>query len=261
MNELILFELRENVRSKWMFVFAGFLAISSGALNYFGDENGGRLVVSQMNLILFVVPLFSITFAGLTFNDSLPFAEVLLSKSLTRSQYFFGKYCGVSLSLFLSFLVGLGIPGVPFLFSDLKLAILFVELIFFGTILILVFVSLGFLLASFFKKGELIVSGALLVWLYFFLLFDSFVFMLSIYLGDYPVEIPALLVILFNPVDLVRILIILQTKASVLLGFSGAFLIRSLGTSVVILLSILFLVFWVMMPLTISYKRFLVRNF
>lgn len=261
MIEILLFELRENIRSRWLFVFAGFLALSVSALNYFGDENGTRLITSLMNIVLLIVPLFAISFAGLSFLDSIPFAEVLLSKSVTRSEYFFGKYCGVSLSLSLGLLVGVGIPGILSFYSNIGFLILFMELIAFGLILIFIFVSLAFLLASFFKKGELIISGALLIWLYFFIFFDSIVFMFSIYLGEYPVEIPSLIIILLNPIDLVRIVMVLQTKASVLLGFSGAFLLKTIGFKSVILLSLFFLSGWVTIPLWISYKRFTKRNF
>ncbi|MBM9502082.1 ABC transporter permease [Leptospira sp. 201903071] len=261
MIEILIFELRENFRSRWLFVYTGFLALSVSALNYFGDENGTRLITSLMNIVLLIVPLFAISFAGLSFLESIPFAEVLLSKSVTRTEYFFGKYLGVSLSLSLGLVVGVGVPGVLSFYSDLTFLILFLELIVFGLTLVFIFVSLAFLLSSFFKKGELIISGALLIWLYFFIFFDSIVFMLSVYLGEYPVEIPSLIIILFNPIDLVRIVMVLQTKASVLLGFSGAFLLKTIGLKSVILLSILFLSGWITVPLWISYKKFIKRNF
>jgi Cu-processing system permease protein len=261
MIEILLFEVRENVRSRWLFVFTGFLALSVSALNYFGDENGTRLITSLMNIVLLIVPLFAISFAGLSFLDSLSFAEVLLSKSVTRREYFFGKYFGISLSLSLGLVVGVGIPGVITFYSDSAFLLLFFELIVFGLTLIFIFVSLAFLLASYFKKGELIISGALLIWLYFFVFFDSIVFMFSVYLGEYPVEIPSLIIILLNPIDLVRIVMILQTKASVLLGFSGAFLLKTIGFQSLLILSVFFLSGWILIPLWISYKRFVKRNF
>ncbi|MFB5652102.1 ABC transporter permease [Leptospira wolffii] len=261
MKEILLFEIRENIRNKWIFVFSGFLAISVSILNYFGNENGIRLITSLMNVVLLIVPLFAITFAGLSFLDSLPFAEVLLSKSVTRSGYFWGKYLGICASLSLSLVVGIGIPGFLSFYTDLGFVLLFLELIVFGIILVMIFVALAFLLGSFFKKGELILSGALLIWLYFFILFDSFVFVLSLYLGEYPVEIPVLFVVLLNPIDLIRIALVLQTKTSVLLGFSGAFLLKTLGTIPVLFLSLTVLAAWIVVPFTISYRRFLNRNF
>ncbi|PJZ68141.1 hypothetical protein CH373_14220 [Leptospira perolatii] len=261
MKEILLFEIRENIRNKWIFVFSGFLAISVGLLNYFGDESGTRFITSLMNLILLIVPLFAITFAGLSFLESFPFAEVLLSKSVTRSQYFLGKYLGISLSLSLGLIAGIGVPGIFTFYSDAASALLFLELIFFGIVLILIFVSLAFLLSSYFKKGELIISGALLIWLYFFIFFDALVFVLSLYLGEYPIEIPILFIVLMNPIDLVRITLILQTKASVLLGFSGAFLIKTLGIIPVVILCILFLFAWIAGPLFLSYRQFMKKNF
>ncbi|EQA36822.1 putative membrane protein [Leptospira inadai serovar Lyme str. 10] len=261
MKEILIFELKENIRSRWIFIFGFFLAICVSILNYFGDENGVRLIASLMNVVLLIVPLFTITFAGLSFMDSLPFAEVLFSKSVTRSEYFIGKYLGISASLSLGLLLGVGIPGFFSFYSDIHFILLFMELICFGAILILIFVSLAFLLATFFKKGELIIAGALLIWLYFFVFFDSFIFVLSLYLGEYPIEIPALIIILLNPVDLVRITMVLQTKASVLLGFSGAFLLKTLGTVWVICLCICVLTAWIFWPLFFAYQRFMKKNF
>lgn len=261
MKEILLFELRENIRSKWIFLFSGILALGVGIVNYFGDENSTRTIASLTNVILLVVPLFSITFSGLVFLESLPFAELLLSKSVSRTSYFLGKYLGISLSLLIGLVVGIGIPGILSFYSDLRFLLLFCELIGFGGVLIFIFVSLAFLLATFLKRGEWIVSGALFVWLYFFIFFDSIVFVLSLYLGEYPIEVPSIIIILLNPIDLIRILMILQTKTSVLLGFSGAFLLNSLGPYLLVCLCLLFLSGWIALPLWIAHRRFLKRNF
>jgi Cu-processing system permease protein len=85
--------------------------------------------------------------------------------------------------------------------------------------------------------------------------------MFSLYLGDYPIEIPSLIIILLNPIDLVRIFILLQTSSAALLGFSGAILLKNLGMVGVLSIAFLFLSLWVSIPLYISFKRFQKRNF
>ncbi|TGL62942.1 hypothetical protein EHQ58_01985 [Leptospira ognonensis] len=261
MKEILLFEIKENIRSRWMFVYSAVLVLVMLILSFFGDQNGIRLLVSTMNLTLIVIPLFSITFSGMSFLESMPFAEVLLSKSVSRSDLFFGKYLGIIVSLSMGLIFGLGIPGIFLFFRDPKYLLLFFELLIFGIFLTAIFVALAFLTASFTRRGELVLTVSLLVWLYFFIFFDSLVFILSVYLGDYPIEIPSLAIILLNPIDLIRILLILQTSSSALLGFSGALLLKQLGLAGIVIITTLFLSLWIFIPLLLSYRRFLKRNF
>lgn len=261
MKEILVFEIKENIRSRWVFIYSGLLVLVMMILNFFGDQNGIRLLISTMNLTLIVIPLFSITFSGMSFLESMPFAEVLLSKSVSRSALFFGKYFGITISLSLGLLFGLGIPGLYLFMNDPKFLFLFFELLVFGIFLTAIFVAIAFLISSFIRRGEIVLTVSLLVWLYFFIFFDALVFIFSLYLGDYPIEVPSLIIILLNPIDLIRILLILQTSSSALLGFSGALLLKQLGLLGVLGITILFLSLWVSIPLIVSFKRFKKRNF
>ena len=261
MLEILIFEIKENIRSRWLFYYSGLLGIAMIILSFFGDQNGVRLIISVMNLILIAVPLFTITFAGLTFLESLPFAEVLLTKSVTRSQLFFGKYMGSVSSLVVGLLIGVGIPGIFIFMNSFEFMFIFLQIIFFGIVLTLVFVSLAFLLSSFFRRGEMVLTVSLLIWFYFFIFFDSLIFIFSLYLGEYPIEIPSLIIILLNPIDLIRITILLQTSSAALLGFSGALFISQFGRAGFIALSILFISSWIFFPVLLAYRKFLKRNF
>jgi Cu-processing system permease protein len=261
MIEILIFEIKENIRSRWIFFYSALLGIAMLILSFFGDQNGLRLTVSAMNLLLIVVPLFSITFASLSFLESMPFAEVLLTKSVTRTQLFFGKYFGTVLSLVVGLLIGVGIPGMLIFIGTPNQFFIFIEIIAFGIILTAIFVGLAFMLSSFFRRGEMVLTASLLVWFYFSLFFDSILFILSMYLGEYPIEIPSILIILLNPLDLIRIIILLQTSSAALLGFSGAILMSEFGMMGVILLSCLFLTSWLAIPVAIAFKKFKKRNF
>lgn len=261
MKEILLFEIKENIRSRWIFIYSGLLVFVMMVLSFFGDQNGIRLLVSTMNLTLIVIPLYSITFSGMSFLESMPFAEVLLSKSVSRKSLFFGKFFGITISLSIGLVFGLGIPGFFLFLNDPNFLFLFFELLIFGIFLTMIFVALAFLLSSLIRRGEIVLTISLLVWLYFFIFFDAIVFMFSLYLGDYPIEIPSLIIILLNPIDLVRIFILLQTSSAALLGFSGAILLKNLGMAGVLSIAFLFLSLWVSIPLYISFKRFQKRNF
>ncbi|TGM79472.1 ABC transporter permease [Leptospira bouyouniensis] len=261
MKEILLFEIKENIRSRWIFIYSGLLVIVMLVLSFFGDQNGIRLLVSITNLTLIVIPLYSITFSGMSFLESMPFAEVLLSKSVSRKSLFFGKFFGITISLSIGLVIGLGIPGFFLFLQNTNFLFLFFELLIFGIFLTMIFVALSFLISAYIRRGEIVLTISLLVWLYFFIFFDAIVFMFSVYLGDYPIEIPSLIIILLNPIDLVRIFILLQTSSAALLGFSGALLLKNLGITGVLSIAIIFLSLWVSIPIWISYKRFQNRNF
>jgi Cu-processing system permease protein len=158
-------------------------------------------------------------------------------------------------------LIGIGIPGSFIFINSIDYLFLFTQILFFGIILTSIFVALAFLLSSFFRRGEMVLTTSLLVWFYFFIFFDSIIFILSMYLGEYPIEIPTLIIILLNPIDLIRILILLQTSSAALFGFSGAILISQIGPIGLIVLSTIFISFWISLPVWIAYKKFLNRNF
>jgi Cu-processing system permease protein len=101
---------------------------------------------------------------------------------------------------------------------------------------------------------------AVLLWLYFSLLFDGFVLFLVFQFSDYPIEKLMVAVSMFNPLDLARIMILLKMDISALMGYTGAVFKDFFGTELGMLLSFSVLVFWALIPLWFSIRKFKTKD-
>lgn len=97
---------------------------------------------------------------------------------------------------------------------------------------------------------------AILLWLYYSLLFDGIVLFLLFQFADYPMEKPMILISALNPIDLGRILILLKMDISALLGYTGAVFQQFFGTRWGQLLSLVVLLAWAFVPVWLSMRRF-----
>ena len=89
---------------------------------------------------------------------------------------------------------------------------------------------------------------AILVWLFLAVIYDGLFLLSLIIFQDYPIEKLALVLTIFNPIDLSRILVILKMDISALLGYNGAVFNKFFGTQAGMLLSLLMLALWTVIP-------------
>lgn len=69
-------------------------------------------------------------------------------------------------------------------------------------------------------------------------------------------EKPVLILTMFNPLDLARILVILKMDISALLGYTGAVFKDFFGTTIGYIISFLVLILWIVIPSLLSIKYF-----
>ncbi len=255
-RQIIYLEFYENIRNKWVFLYAISFFIISSLTIYFGGKQSAKITASLLNLFLLLIPIFSLLFGSINFLESLPFMEVLLSRPISRSKLFLGKWIGANLGLNLGFVLGTAIPLVLFLDPSGGKIFLSIQLLLFGVLLNSVFLSLSFLLSIIIVKKEIVLGFTLVVWFYFYFLYDLLIVGLSILYGEYPLEIPVLGMVILNPLDLVRVIILLQMDSAVLLGFTSAFFQKYLGQGSGIAISFLFLSVWITIPLIIGARIF-----
>lgn len=75
------------------------------------------------------------------------------------------------------------------------------------------------------------------------------IFLLSLVVfKDYPLESITLSATMLNPIDLCRILVLLQLDITALLGYTGAVFKSFFGTSKGLILSLATLLIWVVIP-------------
>jgi hypothetical protein len=110
----------------------------------------------------------------------------------------------------------------------------------------------------FYLKLTLVALG---VWLVTTVLYDGFVLAATVAFGDYPLEKPLLALMVANPVDLARVLVLTQLDVSALMGYTGALFQQTFGTSVGTVVAVVALVAWCAAPLAMAARRFRLRDF
>jgi Cu-processing system permease protein len=79
---------------------------------------------------------------------------------------------------------------------------------------------------------------------------------LGTYSNEYPIELPVFVLMVLNPLDLLRMVFLVQTDLSQLMGFSAAFAVKTLGGTGGVFLAVGGLIAWVALPLLIALRRF-----
>src|SRR6185295_12605633 len=104
------------LRSRMVIAYAILLFLFSYGMFYL-ESDPAKSTISLLNIILLLVPLISIIFGTIHFYNSREFIEMLLAQPMSRQNIFFSEYLGLSSSLSLALLAGVGIPAVIFGFS------------------------------------------------------------------------------------------------------------------------------------------------
>lgn len=219
------------------------------------DSDTGKVVLSLMNILLIVVPLVSVVFTTIHFYNSYEFMELMLAQPLGRTKVFMAQYIVVALCLVLAFVLGVGLPMLFYGANNSAFMLLFA-----GAMLSLVFVSLAFLSSVATRDKAKAVGIALLYWLYFSLVYDAIVLWVIYTFSDYPLEKVTLALVCLNPVDLARILMVLQLDISALMGYTGAFFKAFFGSGVGWLFSSFILLFWALLPVWWALRNFKTKD-
>lgn len=238
------------MRSRIIITYTVILLIT--ALCIFGlEDNVSKGVLSLLNIILIVVPLFGMIFSTIYIYNSSEFIELLVSQPLQRKTIWLSFILGLAISLSLSFFIGIGIPILLFQLNITGMLIIAV-----GTLLSIIFVTLATLAAVQIRDKAKGIGVAILLWMYFSLLFDGLVLFLLFQFSDYPLEKPMIVASALNPIDLGRILILLRLDISAMMGYTGAIFKDFFGTIQGSLISFFVLTLWVILPLYVSTKKF-----
>jgi Cu-processing system permease protein len=250
---------RDLARSRWLIAYAlGFFILGEG-LFWFGGS-GPQVVLSLLNIVLMVVPLVALVFGTIHVYASREFVELLLAQPVARAPLFAGLYLGLALPLAGAFALGAGIPFVLHAGGGASAAAL-LTLAVAGVVLSLVFAGIASLIAWSTDDRLRGVGLALGVWLTVTILYDGGVLAATAAFADWPLERPLLAAMVFNPVDLGRLVVLSQLDASALMGYTGALFNRALGTSAGAAVAALALVAWCAIPFFLASRRFVRRDF
>ena len=247
--------LLDLLRNKFILFYTALLMITVFSILYMGGSSS-KGIITLLNLILMIVPLVCLVFGTIHFYNSREFIQFLLTQPVNRVSIFKSEYAAVSASLLISFLAGMVIPFLFFGFSTNGFYLLLA-----GVFLTLIFTSAAFLASVINKDRVKGIGLSILIWIYCTIVFDGIIFLIIYLFNDYPVDKVIMILTSANPVDLARLFMLLQTDASALMGITGAEFQKYFGSIWGMLISCLFLLVWIFLPMLISVRIFKRTNF
>ncbi len=255
--KIIKYQLHDLLRGKWFVVYtAVFFLLTDGLFRFGGDPN--QVSLSLMNIVLFIIPLVSIVFGTMFFYNSREFMELLLSQPISRISLFLGLYLGLVLPLSAVCLIGV---GVPFMYhAGIQTGGYWILLIV-GVSLTWVFTALAFLIAVMTDQRVKGVGFTIVLWLFFAILYDGIILFILFALEEYPLEKLTLFLSMLNPIDLGRIMMLLQFDIAALMGYTGALFSKFYGNILGTTVAVLTLWSWCLLPLWFAYKTFSKKDF
>lgn len=260
LNHIVKNEWKSLLRGKWIVGYGLiFLVLTDSLLRFSGG--GPETLLSLSNVMLLFIPLVGMIYGILYIYQSREFVELLLTQPVNRSVLYWGLYLGISLPLMAAFILGSLLPlgWHAILVQDAASSAIVLGL---GGALTLIFVSLGFVLGLRFYDDRIKGFGfSIVIWLFLAVLYDGLVLMLVFLFGDYPLEQLVILVSMLNPVDLARIMVLLEFDISALMGYTGAVFNRFFGTSLGIAAAGSMIAVWMALPMWAGLKTFCKKDF
>jgi len=241
------YELSDVLRSRWLVIYTLFFLVVTDSLLRF-TAGGANAEVGLLNVVLVIIPLVSIVFGTMHRYNAREFTELLLAQPISRRRLFGGQYLGLAVPLSLGFVAGVCLPLILHGFDDAQQRRTLATLLGVGVVLTFSFSGLAFAIALRLEDKARGLGAAIAVWLLTTVLYDGFVLLLGSMFADYPLEKPLLALMLLNPVDLGRVLMLLELDVSALMGYTGASLKSFFGSSGGMALAVSALLLWAAVP-------------
>lgn len=254
------YEFFNIIRNRWIIFYSLLLLIFTDLLFRFGGDNP-KVFISLMNVILILIPLLSTMFGIISFYNSREFIELLLAQPIDRKELYLGIYSGIIIPLSLSFVLGISVPFMIHAEWNSDKFWSFLVLLITGIGLTLIFVAISYLIAV---KNEEKVKGfgiALLLWFFFTFIFDGLLLLILFLFDEYPLEKFSIILTLFNPIDLARILLLLRLDIAALMGYTGAVFHKFFGSFMGFAISGSTLLLWISIPIFWGIKSFIKKDF
>ncbi|GAB1370719.1 hypothetical protein MASR1M45_07810 [Candidatus Kapaibacterium sp.] len=258
LSSLLLFELKNLIKAKWIFFYAGFYFLLVEALYYFSIESS-KVFISLLNIILIVIPLISIIYGTQHFYNSREYIQFLLAQPIERRNIFLSNFISSLIATIGGFVLGCGFPLITHEINDS--IILAINLILSGILLGSIFLSFGYYISNLFDDKAKGLGAVLIIWFFLCFLYDGLILGVLYYFSDYPIEVPALIMSMLNPNDLARLFITLELDNSALMGYTGAVYKNMLGTFWGIISTLTLMIVWLVLPFMLSLRKFSQKDF
>jgi Cu-processing system permease protein len=261
-------ELREALRNKWLFIFAGGFALLALALSraslatagYAGLGGFGRTAASLVNALLLFVPLLGLSVgAGAIAADRERGALLyLLAQPVSRGEVFLGKALGAALAVGAALLAGFGLAALAIAVGSAADVSAFLGLVGFTALLGVVSLGIGFLISALTQKSSTASGAALLLWLGLVFLGD--LGLVGATLALRPTAPGLLSALLINPLQSFKLGAIYSLHASLdTLGPVGQYATYRFGETLPLLMGAL-LVGWALAAFGLAFMLFEYRR-
>ncbi len=255
-----------NRRNRWVISFAGLFAITTTVIAYFGMVTSGyagfqdfiRTAASLANLAGFLIPLFALLLGVFSFLSDREYLEILVTQPISRSRVLLGKICGLSLTVVAASALGFGLPGVVIaIVIGTEGALGYLLVVVYSTLLAVVFVGLSVLIALAAKRRQIALGIAVGVWIFYELVYGMLMLGTTLYLPARILKTSLLVGLFGNPVDIARVLSLLQVGGPHLFGPAGATLLKLTGSqTMATLIGLVGLAGWIVVPILLSMRIF-----
>lgn len=246
--EITRYQLRNVLRGRWIAVYGLVFLVLGDALLRLGGPDA-RALLSLVNLVLFVVPLVSLVFGAMYLYGAREFTELILAQPVRRGHLFAALFLGVAAPLALAVGAGISVPFLVHGVAQTGLGPAVVRLVLTAMLLSLVFTALAFSIALRVQDRARGLGIALLAWLTLAVLYDGLVLLFVTAFGARPLERPVLVLMLLNPIDLGRVLLVLQMDLAAFMGYTGAAFEHFFGTRLGTAVAASALLAWLALPL------------
>jgi Cu-processing system permease protein len=255
MFKLLKYALYDILKSRFAIIYTVFLALVAISIYQVSDDLS-KVSLSLMNIMILFIPLIAAVFATTHFYNNLEFIELMLAQPVKRIHVFLSQLLAVVIMLSLSILLGFGLPMLLWGADSSLLTLLGV-----GVVLSSVFSGFAFLASVLTRDKAKAIGISLALWIYFSLVYDGLVLYVIYSFADYPLEKTTLALVMLNPVDLGRILMLMQLDISALMGYTGAFFQQFFSSGSGILIATGALLVWMLIPNFLATRVFRKRDF
>lgn len=259
-----------NQRNRWITSFAALFAGLTLAVAYFGMVTSGyagfqdftRTTASLVNIGGFLIPLFALVLGVFSFITHPEYLELLVTQPVSRSRVLLGRYLGLALTVLGAAGLGFGLPGaVIALAAGTDGALRYLAVVAYLSLLAVAFTGIALLVTLLSRRRQIALGIALAVWIFFELVYGVLMLASTLYLPARVLKTTLLVGLLGNPVDLARVLSLLQVGGPHLFGPAGATLVKLTGSaSVATVLGLVGLLLWVVVPLIVALRVFKRQN-
>jgi Cu-processing system permease protein len=255
-----------NRRNRWVTSFALLFAGLTLGLSYFGMVTSGyagmqdftRTAASLVNVGGFLIPLFALVLGVFSFVSHPEYLELLTTQPVSRGRILLGRYLGLCLTVLGAAALGFGLPGVIIALAAGSVGALhYLAVIAYLSLLALAFTGLAILVTLLSRRRQIALGVALGVWVFFELIYGVLMLGSTLYLPARVLETTLLVGLLGNPVDLARVLSLLQVGGPHLFGPAGATLVKLTGSvAVATTAGLAGLLLWVVVPVWVAMRLF-----